>query len=214
VLLWERLKSIVGAPTQDLKLVSAYFVPGVAGRDSLVALAEKGVKVAVLTNALEATNVAAVRAGYVKRREPLLQAGVSLFEMKRTWSSAPRARPRGGPAGSGGSSGASSLHAKTFSVDRARVFIGSFNFDPRSAHLNTELGFIIESPALARRMEEAIRTNLPARAYALRLSAAGALQWVERRGDEELVHDREPGASWWQRLGVSALSRLPIDWLL
>jgi putative cardiolipin synthase len=29
------------------------------------------------------------------------------------------------------------------------VFIGSFNFDPRSIHLNTELGFVIESPALA-----------------------------------------------------------------
>jgi hypothetical protein len=44
----------------------------------------------------------------------------------------------------------SSLHAKTFSVDRERVFIGSFHFDPRSAELNTELGFVIHSPALAK----------------------------------------------------------------
>lgn len=59
-----------------------------------------------------------------------------------------------GPGGSGrfGSS-SSSLHAKTFSVDRSRVVIGSFNFDPRSAELNTELAFIIDSPALARSVD-------------------------------------------------------------
>jgi phosphatidylserine/phosphatidylglycerophosphate/cardiolipin synthase-like enzyme len=54
----------------------------------------------------------------------------------------------------GGSSSASSLHAKTFSADRSTVFIGSFNFDPRSARFNTELGFVIECPALAARIAD------------------------------------------------------------
>jgi phosphatidylserine/phosphatidylglycerophosphate/cardiolipin synthase-like enzyme len=54
-------------------------------------------------------------------------------------------------------SSSSSLHLKTFSVDRARVFIGPFHFDPRSAELSTELGFVIASPALAQQIESAFR---------------------------------------------------------
>lgn len=55
-------------------------------------------------------------------------------------------------SGQSGSSG-SSLHAKTFAVDGTRVFVGSLSFDPRSANLNTELGLVIESPMLARRIQ-------------------------------------------------------------
>jgi putative cardiolipin synthase len=39
--------------------------------------------VRILTNALEATDVALVHAGYAKRRKPLLEAGVILYEMRR-----------------------------------------------------------------------------------------------------------------------------------
>jgi putative cardiolipin synthase len=42
-----------------------------------------------------------------------------------------------------------SLHVKTFAIDRSRIFVGSFNFDPRSAGLNTEMGVVVESPRLA-----------------------------------------------------------------
>jgi putative cardiolipin synthase len=42
-----------------------------------------------------------------------------------------------------------SLHAKIFVLDRERLFVGSMNFDQRSMHLNTEIGLIIDSPALA-----------------------------------------------------------------
>lgn len=73
-----------------------------------------------------------------------------------------------------GSSG-SSLHAKTSAVDRARVFIGSFNFDPRSAELNTEMGFIIQSPALAGRIDTTFRSRVPTDAYEVRLSEGGPL---------------------------------------
>jgi putative cardiolipin synthase len=85
------------------------------------------VRVAVLTNALEATDVAVVHAGYAKRRKALLAAGITLFELKRGSS---RSSTRVGLTGRSGSS-ASSLHAKTFAVDRTRVFVGSFNLDPR-----------------------------------------------------------------------------------
>ena len=70
-------------PAEELELVSAYFVPGRQGVDHFVGMARGGVKVTVLTNALEATDVAAVHAGYAKRRRPLLEAGITLFELKR-----------------------------------------------------------------------------------------------------------------------------------
>ena len=96
----------------------------------------------------------------------------------------------------------------------ARVFIGSFNFDPRSANLNTELGFVIESPALARQMEQAFDRLAPERTYEVRLLRDGKLQWIERRHGTEIRHSTEPGTSRWQRAAVRILSLLPIEWLL
>lgn len=207
-LVMQRLREIRGASTHELQLISPYFVPTADGVEALVDLARRNVDIAILTNSLEATDVAAVHAGYAKRRRALLENDIALFEMKRSFSP-PTLRDRGLPGSS-----ASSLHAKTFSVDRSRIFIGSFNFDPRSAHLNTENGFVIESPAMAQALADAFTSSIPARAYELRLSDAGSLQWVERRNGETLVHDEEPGAGFWRRAGVFILSLLPIEWLL
>jgi cardiolipin synthase C len=94
------------------------------------------------------------------------------------------------------------------------VFEGSMNFDPRSAHLNTELGFIIDSPAMARAVAEAFDREVPATAYAVRLDERGDLVWIERRDGQEIRHTREPGSSLGQRAWIGLLSVLPIEWLL
>src|SRR5690606_4104377 len=105
----------------------------------------------------------------------LLEAGVELYELRRLPRSAgqpewqPPARRESRLAGSSGSS-ASSLHAKTFAVDGERVFIGSYNFDPRSADLNTEMGLLIDSPELARRIDAVFAERVPAMAYQPRLA--------------------------------------------
>ncbi len=209
-LLWPRLRAIMSAAASELHLISAYLVPGAIGSGELAALAKRGVKVSALTNSLEATDVAAVHAGYAKYRKPMLESGVALFEMKRV-SSSPRSRRA--LMGSSGSS-RSSLHAKTFAIDRSRTYIGSFNFDPRSARLNTELGFVIDSPALARQLAEAFADGIPERSYRVRLDAGARLEWTESRDGRDVVHDREPGTSVGLRLVVTALSVLPIEWLL
>src|SRR5690606_32365544 len=100
--------------------------------------------------------------GYAERRASLLAGGVRLFELGRLAASG---GPTSGPWGSSGSS----LHAKTFAVDRARLFVGSFNFDPRSNYLNTELGFVIESPELAARISDRFRDDIPQDSYEVRL---------------------------------------------
>ena len=119
-------------------------------------------------------------------------------------------RGKAGPSGSSGSS----LHAKTFAVDGSRVFVGSFNFDPRSARLNTELGFVIDSPALASRIEAAFRAGIPERSYRVHLSESGELYWTEVRGGTVVRHDVEPETGGWKRTAVWFLSLLPIEWLL
>ena len=207
-LLFQKFGQIFGKPVREVDLVSPYLVPGAYGVDLFTGWAKRGVRVRVLTNSLEATDVAVVHAGYAKRRSDLLAAGIVLYELRLRPGSAAPAKAAGF-----GSSG-SSLHAKTFAVDRTRIFIGSFNFDPRSADLNTEMGFVIESPAMAERLAEIFDKDVPLNAYEVRRSDGGGLEWLEQRDGGTIRHDREPGTGFWLRLGVRALSLLPIEPLL
>lgn len=283
-----RLKTILGEARHNVELVSPYFVPTASGVDAFAGIARSGVKLRILTNALESTDVAAVHAGYAKRRHPLLRAGIELFELRREaaggadspWGPPPRTAPKGkarrtapatapndppnrtarkaarraareasmpanarpggktakggadagdmtagaAPAGRNrgkrrrhgglfGSSG-SSLHAKTFSVDCQRVFIGSFNFDPRSARLNTELGFVIESAALAANVESIFDRQLATASYAVRLDDRDRVYWTSQDDGVERRFSSEPGTSIFKRAFVKVMERLPIEWLL
>jgi len=209
-LLWTRLKAATTPPKLAFRLLSPYFVPGEQGTAELAAMARRGVKVQILTNSLESTDVVPVHAGYAKRRKALLEAGVTLYEAKRESSEPTQTRGVGGSKGSSGSS----LHAKTFAIDDTQVFVGSFNFDPRSARLNTEMGFVIDSPPLAARIAEGFAMRIPERTYQVRLASDGSLEWVERIDGKEVVRKDEPGATLMRRIGISILSWLPIEWLL
>ncbi len=210
----DRLSAALGKPKRRLYLVSPYLVPTRTGMQTLIGLAQRGIDVQILTNSLEATDVATVHAGYVKRRRRLVKAGVVLYELKRTAPPTPRRlRRRQRDRRLSGSSG-SSLHAKTFAVDGERVFVGSFNFDPRSARLNTEIGFLIESPAFAGGLEEWFTQQVPRRSYRVALDALRRLRWLELRDDGNLVHASEPGAQPLRRWYVRLVALLPIDWLL
>jgi len=189
--------------------VSPYFVPSKDAAQALGGIARGGVQVRVLTNSLEATDVAAVHAGYAKWRRALLQAGVSLFELRRNWGAELPERGKGRFGSS-----ASSLHAKTFGVDGRAVYIGSFNLDRRSIDLNTEMGLVIDSAALAGQLDKTLDESIPETAYEVRLDADGKLYWLERTGGALRRYDEEPRTTVWQRTGVRLLSFLPIDWLL
>jgi putative cardiolipin synthase len=122
----------------------------------------------------------------------------------------------GGSGGSGstGESHGASLHAKTFAVDREQLFVGSFNFDPRSAALNTEMGLVIRSSVLAGRVVQSFVDRIPAAAYEVQLTPKGELQWIERRAQGEVVYHTDPGTSGWRRFSVAVMSLFPVDWLL
>lgn len=204
------LRVFIGQPKLSLNVVSPYFVPSEKGVEFFSRLAQAGVSVQVLTNSLEATDVAAVHSGYAKTRKELLKAGVRLYEMK---SIPGEVKPRRGRRNSMLGSSGSSLHTKTFSVDGSRVFVGSFNFDPRSVNLNTEMGFLIESSGLATQVDLAFQA-LPVSAYEVRLDDNESLVWVERQAGKEIIHDLEPKATLWRKTMVFFYSLLPINDLL
>lgn len=208
-MLMPRLLEILGKPTTSIDLISPYFVPTEHGVEAFSALAEQGVRIRILTNAMEATDVLPVHAGYAQYRVPLLKNGISLFEMRRE-SDDNSPKEKAGPFGSSGSS----LHAKTFAVDGKRTFVGSFNFDPRSAVLNTELGFVIDSEEMAQTLSQSFEHTIPLHAYTLQLHDNDKLLWL--RHDASGVHtlSSEPSSTFWKRLYIGFLSLLPIESLL
>jgi putative cardiolipin synthase len=202
-----KLRELLGEPRGQLDIVSPYFVPGKDTARTLATMARSGVQVRVLTNSLEATDVAAVHAGYAKWRRALLEGGVTLYELRRMDDGATQQRRIGG-------SSSSSLHAKTFGVDCRRVFVGSFNLDPRSIDLNTEMGLVIDSPALAGQLDARLTDEVPAIAFEVKLDRDGELVWLQKTAQGTRTWHEEPGAGAWRRAGVRILSWLPIDWLL
>jgi putative cardiolipin synthase len=107
----------------------------------------------------------------------------------------------------------SSLHAKTFAMDGQRIFVGSFNFDPRSAMLNTEMGVLVESPRIAVLLAQALDAR--DMVYEVTRSDDGSLIWRQLApGGEETTYTTEPNASLFRRALTRAASWLPVEWIL
>lgn len=212
-LMASRLFKMIGEPKVSMDIISAYFVPTRTGVSQLVYLARQGVKMTVLTNSLAANDVAIVHAGYAKWRKTLLRCGIELFEMKANETERPARKERLRDRGLTGHSG-SSLHAKTFAVDGRLVFIGSFNFDPRSARLNTEMGFVIESESLASSTHQRFIASLHDKAFQLVLAPRRKINWIEYENDEKEIHHKEPDSPLYKRILARIAYYLPIEWLL
>jgi putative cardiolipin synthase len=199
----------MGRPNASFDLVSPYFVPGDDGTDALTRLARQGVRIRILTNSLASNDVMVTHAGYAKRRCRLVQAGVELYELKLASGAA------AGDKTTFGSSGRTRLHAKTFAADGASIFVGSLNFDQRSAWFNTEMGLVIDSRPLAQRLSRVFDDDVPNVAYAVRPGTDGrCVEWSERTPGGEVRHTVEPDTRAWQRALIHFLSLLPIERLL
>lgn len=213
-LLVNKLRHKLGMPNSQFSIVSSYFVPTKDGVDGLVRLANQGVKVHILTNSYDATDVGAVHAGYADYRKTLLKAGISLYELKSTARRDDKPtddndnrlwRTRGQTT--------TSLHAKAFAVDDHKVFIGSYNVDPRSANLNSELGVLIYDDRLAARLHQAFGEGMQHQAYKVVLNGDN-LEWHTLENNEPTVLTQEPNMQLGDKIGIAILSKLPIDWLL
>ncbi|MCL6237177.1 phospholipase D family protein [Acinetobacter sp. ANC 5033] len=203
-------------PEQSVDIVSAYFVPEKKGAERLKNLSADGVKVRVLTNSFQANDVPLVHAFYSKYRQDLLEHDVQLYEFlsrpdaenlnTNTKELAEKAKV------SLKGLSRSSLHAKLMAIDEKQVFIGSFNFDPRSAYLNTEIGVLLNSPRLAKAVHYTMDENLSKYAYKLVLNADQQINWkIKLSNGQTRIYPREPKIKWWQKAGVKFISWLPLE---
>lgn len=236
-----QLENVIGKPQKNIDIISAYFVPAETGTAALIALKKDGVRVRVLTNSYAANDVGVVHAFYAKRRVELLKNGVELYEFLPQASNLGRKRGRknaitsmaanttpapakpstsatGNVTGGGesknpgiGDSSDASLHAKMMTFDNEQAFIGSFNFDPRSANLNTEIGVILDSPLLATQVTKDLDASIMNIAYRVKLNQKGNIIWEEKTPTGIKVHTQEPNISPATRFGLKLLSYLPLD---
>jgi putative cardiolipin synthase len=121
-------------------------------------LTQRGVSIEISTNSLASTDNLMAFSGYYNQREELLEAGVGIYEFKphpqiqtdliERYPELKNKNP------------IFAIHAKSMVIDGETVFIGSFNLDPRSANLNTEVGALIHNKTLAKQLETAIKQDM------------------------------------------------------
>ena len=206
----QQLRTLLGRPDKELTIISSYFVPTKDGVDTLVELADSGINIKILTNSFDATDVTAVHSGYSQWRPKLLKSGIKIYELKSTASE----EDRENKLWKARSQSSTSLHAKTFAIDDHQVFIGSYNVDPRSANINTEMGVIINDDELARQLHEALSDDLLSQAYEVKLTDDNHLQWHTMENGEKKVYEAEPRVDLSDHIWLTIMSWLPIDWLL
>ena len=197
---FEYLLNMVTNAGDEVIVVSPYFVPQKQGVEFFASLVAMGVRVIIITNSLASTNHSSVHAAYARYRKPLLKAGVELYELRPRFSSIDHSRRV-----------KLTLHSKVAVVDQQKLFVGSFNLDPRSLYINTEMGIAVSSRNLSRTMASSITETLPRHAYRLALGSKGKLEWHYNTRSGKQTETKEPNAGRWRRFSTWLMSFLPIE---
>jgi len=204
-----QLAKALDKSAQELIIISPYFVPGDEVVEFFTDLVERGVNVRILTNSLAANDVPLVHAGYMRYRSALLRSGIELYEFKPTVDPDKAARKNNQYIGSS----RASLHAKAFAIDQRYLFVGSFNLDPRSIALNTEMGIIFEAPDYATALSKGFDEFGEVKAYRLALqenpagkNKADQLVWYSQEDGKRITYTKEPDTSWWNRFVAGFMS--------
>jgi putative cardiolipin synthase len=206
--IFSALDALVSNAHKEVLIENAYFVPRDHGVELTAALQARGARVRVLTNSLASNDVLAVHSGYQKYRDDLLENGVEIYEL-RPDSTMEQLRWSGVSWKS-----RAGLHAKAMVVDRRYVVVGSYNLDPRSADINTELALLVDSPAFAEMVAGFFDDGVkPENSYRVTLER-GRLRWTTSDGGTVRVYTKEPESSWWMRFKADSLGLLPIHSML
>jgi len=175
----------------ELQIVNAYLIPNEDMMNTAHKLIQKGVKIKIITNSLASQDVPAVNSHYGPWRKPILEAGIELYELRP--DAAIKTQTDTLPI----VSGFIGLHSKASVVDRTRVYIGSFNLDPRARDFNTEMGVLIDSPELAEELARLAEELMqPKNSWQVKFDDEGKLIW--QSGED--IRTRQPAQSFWQRV--------------
>jgi putative cardiolipin synthase len=153
-----RLAEVVRGARQRITIQSPYLVLPEGGLELLGDLVQRGVRVRISTNSLASTDNLQAFSGYVSQRKKILAAGIEVREFRPDPQVMAELIDRLSQLGQ--EPPVFAIHAKTLVVDGETLFVGTFNLDPRSANLNTEVGILIRDVGLAGRVETAIVTDM------------------------------------------------------
>jgi len=127
-------------------------------------LRARGVQIRISTNSLASTDNLQAFSGYYDLREELLAAGIEVFEYKPDPAVQVEIMARHAVARE--TVPVFAVHAKTLVVARRVVYVGTYNLDPRSENLNTEVGVVIHDAGQAAAVAAAIDVDtLPANSW-------------------------------------------------
>jgi putative cardiolipin synthase len=198
------IRELITSAREEVLITNAYIIPDQHIVDGLHELTQRGVKLRILTNSLATHDVPAVNSHYKQWRKPLIKAGVELYEVRP--DAAMRHQIADTPPVDAGFMG---LHTKAIVVDRKRVFIGSMNLDPRSGEINSEMGVIVDSPDLARKLADVMARDMsPENSWRVELDPEGDLRWVS--GAEVLTS--QPARGFMQRVQDVIFMMFPKDY--
>jgi putative cardiolipin synthase len=154
----DKLINAVKNARSTILIQSPYLILPEGGIDLFHTLIRQGVRIRISTNSLASTDNIQAFAGYSAQRKDLLRAGVELYEFKphpaikeQLIENYPRIAEN---------DPIFALHAKSMVIDDELVFIGTFNLDPRSANLNTEVGVLVRNRELARQLKDSIELDI------------------------------------------------------
>ncbi|WP_157631121.1 phospholipase D family protein [Vibrio pacinii] len=196
----DNLAELLKTVDHSIVVISPYFVPTESGTKALIAAAQRGIDVTIVTNSLASNDVFAVHGWYSKYRQSLVEGGVTLWEVKSSADLQSKWSITG--------SSHSSLHAKVVLVDNHVLVVGSMNWDPRSGQLNTEMAAVIEQPEYVAQTTASLTAALEENAYKI-VNIDNDVAWQDVSNG--ITYHSEPDASMWRRIGAWFSGILPIE---
>jgi putative cardiolipin synthase len=202
-----KVNTLIESSDHESLIISPYVVPGKAGIERFSRMKDRGLTVRILTNSLATSDYISAYGGYEWYRKDMLREGVELFEIKPD-----PLRPGRDPA----VFFEAPLHTKCFVADRQRLFIGSLNFDLRSARLDTQDGIILQSDELSAQAAAVFDKSISWR-YSYRVALdpkTGRVVWLETKDGQTICLYREPKTGAVRRFEAWLLSfSIPEGWL-
>lgn len=154
----DELITAVRNAKKSVLIQSPYLIMPEGGIELFADLVNRGVRIRISTNSLASTDNIQAFSGYQSQREDLLEAGVELFEYMDKPNISEQLIDRYPRIAANDPIFA--IHAKSMVIDDRIVFVGTFNLDPRSANLNTEVGILVDSLDLGRQIGASIERDM------------------------------------------------------
>jgi putative cardiolipin synthase len=152
------LIALLSRTEKEILIQSPYLVMPEGGFEFFATLLERGVDISIVTNSLASTDNLQAYSGYRKQKQRLLNLGIKIYEFKPNPGNYRQLIDRHEQLGQ--ETPIFALHAKSMVIDDRITYIGTFNFDPRSANLNTEVGLVMDSQKIAQQVGQAIRQDM------------------------------------------------------